>query len=57
MGARTMVEQTRISLPKMAKPLTQIGILPGPLPRLYMGHASRRHARPLTFPSTRYRLR
>ena len=39
MGARTMVEQTRTGLPKMAKPPTQIGILPGPLPRLYMGHA------------------
>ena len=39
MGAQTMVEQTRTGLPKMAKPPTQIGILPGSLPRLYMGHA------------------
>ena len=55
LAPRTMVAQTRTSLPRMAKPLTRLSILPGPLPRLYMGHASCRHARPLTFPFTRHR--
>jgi hypothetical protein len=57
MAPRTMVAQTLTSLPKMANPLTWFCILPGSLPRLYMGHTYCRHARPLTLPSTCHRLR
>ena len=56
MEQRTLVVQVHTRLPKVARPHTQVSILPGPVPCLYKWHARGRDAGTFTTPSTRDRL-